>query len=108
LKLLRDLPMQGDGSYGQKNCEELSTELGLEIDDVIAECHKLSVKDMIGRTETHGEDGRTLHEKTRYTIYPSGVKSLDKNWNQRILNIIFSVSAIITIIVAINQFYSSP
>ena len=105
LKLLRDLPMQDGGEYGQKNCEELSTELGLDIKDVIAECHKLSVKDMIGMTERHGEDGKTLHEKTRYMILPSGVKSLEKNWNQRILNIIFGASAIITIIVAVHQIY---
>ena len=105
LKLLRDLPMQDGGEYGQKNCEELSTELGLDIKDVIAECHKLSVKDMIGMTGRQGEDGKTLHEKTRYMILPSGVKSLEKNWNQRILNIIFGASAIITIIVAVHQIY---
>ena len=109
LKHLRDLPMSKEGYVGQKTVEEIASELGLEKDDVIVECHKLDKKDFVSWTERNSEGGGadkvTLHEKTKYMITPEGVKSIDKNWNQRILNIIFAVSAIITIIVAIKQFY---
>ncbi|MCH7647631.1 MAG: hypothetical protein IIA83_03370 [Thaumarchaeota archaeon] len=99
MKHLRDLPMEKGGDFAQRTCEEIANELGLEKEDVISEAHKLDKKDFISWTEKSsagvGKDQVGNYEKTKYMINPSGIESLEKNWNQRILNIIFGASAIL-------------
>jgi len=44
LEILANLPMDPDGGYGQKNNTDLSKELGIDIDEIIRESHKLEKK----------------------------------------------------------------